>query len=78
MIPITKFNFLYLCFKSGGIARNWIGVPRMLYESPSSKQYRCACIKLDSKEYDEYNGILRVFDGCKETSSTCNIKKNST
>lgn len=50
----------------------------MLYESPASKQYRCACIILDDKEYDEYKGLLRSFDGCDENSTSCNIKTNST
>ncbi|KAK6029691.1 hypothetical protein OSTOST_04198 [Ostertagia ostertagi] len=30
--------------KSGGIQRDWAGVPRLLYD-PNTKQQRCACVK---------------------------------
>ncbi|CAK9812188.1 Cyb5d2 [Anthophora quadrimaculata] len=60
--------------RSGGIERDWIGVPRMLFESPNSKQYRCACVKLDSKEYKEMKGMLREYSQCPETSIRCFVK----
>ncbi|XP_058805385.1 neuferricin [Phymastichus coffea] len=58
---------------SGGITRNWIGVPRMLYENLESKQYRCACVDLNSKEYEENKGIIQAYEGCAADSSTCNF-----
>ncbi|XP_076233288.1 neuferricin isoform X2 [Calliopsis andreniformis] len=60
--------------RSGGIERDWIGVPRMLFESPHSQQYRCACVKLDSKEYEETKGALREYAGCPKTSIKCIVK----
>ncbi|KAG6795701.1 neuferricin [Apis mellifera caucasica] len=60
--------------KSGGIERNWIGVPRMLFESPNSKEYRCACVKLDSKEYKEFKGMLRDYPQCPKSSIKCAVK----
>ncbi|XP_006608475.1 neuferricin [Apis dorsata] len=60
--------------KSGGIERNWIGVPRMLFESPNSKEYRCACVKLDSKEYKEFKGMLREYPQCPKSSIKCAVK----
>ncbi|XP_003394670.1 neuferricin [Bombus terrestris] len=60
--------------KSGGIERDWIGVPRMLFESPNSKEYRCACVKLDSKEYEETKGMLREYSQCPKSSTKCAVK----
>ncbi|XP_046144053.1 neuferricin isoform X2 [Osmia bicornis bicornis] len=62
--------------KSGGIERDWIGVPRMLFESPSSKQYRCACVKLDSKEYEESKGMLKEYTKCPKTAIKCALQTN--
>ncbi|XP_076277177.1 neuferricin [Lasioglossum baleicum] len=64
--------------KSGGIARDWIGVPRMLFESPGSQQSRCACVKLDSKEYEEAKGMLREYVGCDKLSIKCSVKIDNT
>ncbi|XP_053988470.1 neuferricin isoform X1 [Hylaeus volcanicus] len=63
--------------RSGGIEREWIGVPRMLFESPNSQQYRCACVKLDSKEYEETKGMIREYDGCPKTAIKCAVKINN-
>ncbi|KOC63837.1 Neuferricin [Habropoda laboriosa] len=60
--------------RSGGIERDWIGVPRMLFESPNSKQYRCACVKLDSKEYKETKGMLKEYSQCPKTAIKCAVK----
>lgn len=62
---------------SGGIARNWIGVPRKLFENPESKLYRCACIQLDSKEHKKSVGVIKVYDECEENSASCYIETNS-
>ena len=71
-----KINFKF-CYSSGGITRNWIGVPRMLYESPGSKQYRCICIRLDSKEFEEYKAIIQAYDGCDNDSIDCVVGNTS-
>ncbi|KAK2586729.1 hypothetical protein KPH14_011764 [Odynerus spinipes] len=60
--------------KSGGIERNWIGVPRMFFENSDSKKYRCVCANLDSKEYEENKGNFREYNGCAKSSIKCNIK----
>lgn len=58
-------------YNSGGITRNWIGVPRRIYDSPGSEHYTCACVRLDGKDFEENKGIIREFEGCTETSTTC-------
>lgn len=63
--------------RSGGIERDWIGVPRMLYDSPSSHQYRCACVKLDSKEYEESKGMIREYIQCPNTATKCAVNTNN-
>ncbi|CAH2003016.1 unnamed protein product [Acanthoscelides obtectus] len=54
---------------SGGISRDWVGVPRQLYE-PGSKSYRCACISDENKEL----GSIKEYDDCDPTSTSCFIK----
>lgn len=74
----TTGTVVWCTKRSGGIDRDWIGVPRMYYESPNSKQHRCACVKLDSKEYQETKGALKEYEDCPATSVTCIIKVNNT
>ncbi|XP_026668089.1 neuferricin, partial [Ceratina calcarata] len=59
--------------KSGGIERDWIGVPRMLFASPNSKEYRCACVNLDSREYHDMKGMIREYLQCPKTSVKCAV-----
>uniref|UniRef100_A0A915Q051 Cytochrome b5 heme-binding domain-containing protein n=1 Tax=Setaria digitata TaxID=48799 RepID=A0A915Q051_9BILA len=69
--------------KSGGIEREWIGVPRKLFDS-RSKSYRCACVKnfgaplsrfpgmnKNSARGDLGNPNLEEYEGCKPTSTSC-------
>ncbi|XP_074030803.1 neuferricin [Leptinotarsa decemlineata] len=54
---------------SGGISRNWIGVPRQLYE-PGSKSYRCACIS----EHNEKLAKFKEYKDC-HNSESCILKE---
>ncbi|KAI4472681.1 hypothetical protein M0802_016579 [Mischocyttarus mexicanus] len=65
---------LWCSKRSGGIERDWIGVPRMYFEMPGSKQHRCACVNLNSKEYEENKGNFKEYSGCSTTSIKCNVK----
>ncbi|VDO46663.1 unnamed protein product, partial [Brugia timori] len=69
--------------RSGGIERDWVGVPRKLFDA-GSKSYRCACVKnfgaplsrfpgmnKDSGHGDLRNPNLGEYEGCKPTSTTC-------
>uniref|UniRef100_A0A0N5AJZ3 Cytochrome b5 heme-binding domain-containing protein n=1 Tax=Syphacia muris TaxID=451379 RepID=A0A0N5AJZ3_9BILA len=73
--------------KSGGVHRDWIGVPRKLFSS-STKSYRCACVKnfgpplslsFSANEKgnrgDLDNPNLREYPGCKPTSNSCKLEK---
>lgn len=46
----------------------------MYFEMPNSKQHRCACINLDSKEYEDNKGNFKEYNGCATSSIKCNIK----
>ncbi|RZC32567.1 neuferricin [Asbolus verrucosus] len=66
----SKGSRVWCTNKSGGIERDWIGVPRQLYE-PGSHNYRCACINLDR---DSEMANLKQYEGCDSRSVTCLIK----
>lgn len=57
--------------RSGGIKRDWIGVPRMYYESPGDKQYRCVCINLESNDYGKSKQKFKTYAGCELSSPRC-------
>lgn len=66
-------------FNSGGIDRDWIGAPRMLFESTSEQGApRCACVKLDSKEYEENKAMLKEYDGCAKHATKCILEMKKT
>jgi predicted heme/steroid binding protein len=69
--------------KSGGVKREWVGVPRKLFSS-FSKTYRCACVKNfgpplalpgeDGNRGDLDNPNLREYDGCSPSSNSCKLE----
>ncbi|KAL7305121.1 hypothetical protein TKK_0002527 [Trichogramma kaykai] len=61
---------------SGGISRDWIGVPRMLYDNIESKQHRCACIPFESLNDQESREIIQSYGGCIEDAISCNITQD--
>ncbi|GFO29159.1 neuferricin-like [Plakobranchus ocellatus] len=72
--------------KSGGVSRDWIGVPRMYYAVGSSKP-RCACIRtsgppshdIESNSHknrgDLDNPNLSLYPQCSEYSDSCPLPK---
>jgi len=70
--------------KSGGIKRDWAGVPRKLFDL-KEKSFRCACVKnfgdsLASPSSDSLtnrgdldDSRLREFDSCPPDSNSCRI-----
>lgn len=70
--------------KSGGINRDWAGVPRKLFNS-KSKSYRCACIKnfghalasdIKGNRGDLDNPSLKEYDDCSSTANSCKIQSD--
>lgn len=60
--------------QSGGISRDWTGVPRILFEKPNSKVNRCACVRIDSDEYQENKAIFGTYQDCLPDATSCIIK----
>lgn len=71
MLVINFFLYLY----SGGIKRNWIGVPRKLQslDENGKLSVRCACVQLDTLSKAELMHI-NEYEDCDANATTCYIK----
>ncbi|XP_022198922.1 neuferricin [Nilaparvata lugens] len=62
--------------RSGGIERDWVGVPRKLYEI-GSKQHRCACINNMGQSTDEDRdkriGNIEEYEDCHPAATSCHV-----
>lgn len=48
----------------------------MLFETTNTQSAsRCACVKLDSMEYEENKAMLREYNGCAKYETKCVLKK---
>lgn len=63
--------------RSGGIERDWAGVPRKYYK-PGSDSHRCACIKYADEikvlPREQRKGNIEEYDGCASSSDSCYVK----
>ena len=57
--------------RSGGVSRDWAGVPRQLFESPGSTQPRCVCVPDDKLD----DPRLRLYPSCAVDASECTVSK---
>lgn len=64
----TKKGKVWCTTKSGGIERDWIGVPR-LYSKGESQ--RCACFNQDSEDAKEIGKFMSLYPGCKADATEC-------
>jgi hypothetical protein len=53
---------------SGGIQRDWVGVPRSLYFVDSNK-IRCACVRPE----DLNDPLLKPYPNCPPDSESCKL-----
>ncbi|KAI1731877.1 cytochrome b5-like heme/Steroid binding domain-containing protein [Ditylenchus destructor] len=51
--------------KSGGVKRDWVGVPRKLHIA-KDKSFRCACVK-------NFGAPLSEYENCPSTANSCKI-----
>lgn len=58
--------------KSGGVERDWTGVPRKLF-SPGSSGVRCVCVKDPSTADEDPN--LQKYDGCPPFADSCTVEE---
>ncbi|CAJ0596881.1 unnamed protein product [Cylicocyclus nassatus] len=71
--------------KSGGIHRDWVGVPRLLYD-PNTKQQRCACVKNFGTGLSSYgekgnrgdldHPNLRQYPKCSPVANSCRLEND--
>ncbi|KAF3706700.1 Neuferricin Cytochrome b5 domain-containing protein 2 Precursor [Channa argus] len=64
----AKGGIVWCSTKSGGVPREWTGVPRKLY-SPGSGSVRCVCVQDPSAAEEDPN--LQKYEGCPPSSESC-------
>lgn len=64
----TKKGKVWCSTKSGGIERDWVGVPRIYTNGESS---RCACFNILGSDPEEFKEVLSVYPGCDQEASEC-------
>lgn len=69
---ITISSALKFLFCSGGIDRDWVGVPRK-YFKPGADSFRCACIRV-SGDMKQKRGNLEEYEGCPPDAESCFVK----
>lgn len=69
MVIIGLFPTIFSSSYSGGIERDWVGVPRQLF-MPGHNGYKCTCVK----ENDLNMGNVKEYEGCDSSSPSCFVK----
>ncbi|XP_029030628.1 neuferricin [Betta splendens] len=59
--------------KSGGVVRDWTGVPRKRF-SPGSTSVRCVCVEDPAAAEDNPN--LLKYEGCPPHADSCSVKQD--
>lgn len=74
LVLIFNIYFLVYNFHSGGVKRNWTGVPRKLQmlDENGKLSVRCACVQPDKLSKAELAHIIE-YDGCDANSITCQV-----
>lgn len=78
----AKGGFVWCSESSGGIERNWVGVPRKYFRSGKTEP-RCACVRTtgpptDDRQSKSNNGDLdnpnlREYPNCEKLSERCRV-----
>ncbi|UYV76522.1 CYB5D2 [Cordylochernes scorpioides] len=76
----TKSGRVWCTNKSGGISRDWVGVPRQLY-TPGKSHPSCVCVRAEGPPSDNPNSSensgdlehpgLQEYPGCSTMSAAC-------
>ena len=65
-------NEVWCTLKSGGVARDWVGVPRLL--AAAGGKSRCACVPPDRADPAAVPQ-LQEYEGCPSESERCRVPK---
>ncbi|CAG4911911.1 unnamed protein product [Colias eurytheme] len=60
----TEGTRVWCSKSSGGIKRDWVGVPRQLYE-PGSDKPKCVCVQQEDTK------MLKQYEGCSSSATEC-------
>uniref|UniRef100_A0A3Q1F8S3 Neuferricin n=1 Tax=Acanthochromis polyacanthus TaxID=80966 RepID=A0A3Q1F8S3_9TELE len=66
----TRGGRVWCSTKSGGVVRDWTGVPRKLF-SPGSSSVRCVCVEDQSAADEDPN--LQKYDRCPPHADSCYV-----
>ncbi|XP_077167469.1 neuferricin isoform X2 [Paroedura picta] len=81
----TSGSRVWCSKESGGISRDWAGVPRKMYE-PGSRGSHCVCVRTEGPPSEQYvsfqpsnrgdldNPRLQEYDGCHPLANWCALK----
>jgi len=61
--------------KSGGVSRDWVGVPRLLAAEGTAQKERCACVQLGRSQQPGLQVLLRPYPGCDLEAERCKVVK---
>ncbi|XP_041947669.1 neuferricin isoform X5 [Alosa sapidissima] len=59
--------------QSGGVKREWVGVPRKLF-SPGSSRSHCVCLQQELSRSDNPN--LQEYSGCPAEAESCFVREH--
>ncbi|XP_029375851.1 neuferricin [Echeneis naucrates] len=66
----TSGGRVWCSTRSGGVVRDWNGVPRKLF-SPGSSGVRCVCVEDPSAAAEDPN--LQKYEGCPPHADSCSV-----
>ncbi|KAG9281741.1 neuferricin [Astyanax mexicanus] len=70
----TSGGRVWCSTKSGGVHRDWTGVPRMLF-SPGSGHTRCVCVQPDAQKQSN-NPNLKEYKDCSTHAESCLLSQD--
>ncbi|XP_012274920.1 neuferricin [Orussus abietinus] len=59
---------------SGGIQRDWEGIPQLLFEDKSAHRFRCACVNINSRDYLENEKSFEKYKHCSDDLKVCKLE----
>lgn len=65
-----KKGRVWCSVKSGGIERDWIGVPRLYHDGQTK---RCVCLNQDGPETTQYSDVMEVYPDCDPNATECTL-----
>lgn len=70
----TKKGRVWCSEKSGGVERDWAGLPRIYNDGQSN---RCACFNLNGEQAKELEKNMSLYPGCDPKATECKLSDSS-